>query len=347
MKKLIGIFGGTFDPVHLGHLNAVSQLCGQVDFDRVHWVLSARPPHKNSTSASIRQRFEMLQAALHEYPEYLADDCEIVRQEKSFTIDTVLSFRQLYPRHTPCLIVGSDSLLKLHTWHRYRELVEQTHIIVMTRPGYQMELSKSLAARQLDSLDELTASPEAGLVIFPHTDYDVSSTQVRLQIAEEWASGWTQQSRSRLEKLLPPSVIDYIHDQQSYKIPPLNLEKKMKPEQIRNQVVAAIEDIKGIDIRVIDIADISDFADYMIVASGTSVTHVKALAREASNKLRKQGVIPLGENGADIGEWVLVDFGDVVLHVMRPEVREYYDLEKLWDEDVRELVKQHREQQES
>lgn len=119
----------------------------------------------------------------------------------------------------------------------------------------------------------------------------------------------------------------------------------MNPEQVRDHVVEALEDIKGNDIRVIDINDISDFADFMVVVSGNSDTHVKALAREASDRLRSQGVKPINEDGADIGEWVLVDFGDVVLHVMRPEVREYYDLEKLWDEDVRNLVKVHREKQ--
>lgn len=119
----------------------------------------------------------------------------------------------------------------------------------------------------------------------------------------------------------------------------------MNPERIKDQVVQALDDIKGQDITVIEIADISDFADYMVIASGTSDTHVKALAREASNRLRMQDVKPLNEDGNDIGEWVLVDFGDVVLHVMRPEVRAYYDLEKLWNEDVRAMVKEHREQQ--
>jgi ribosome-associated protein len=105
----------------------------------------------------------------------------------------------------------------------------------------------------------------------------------------------------------------------------------MKPEQIKDHVIEALENVKAQEIRCIDIKDISDFADYMIVASGTSDTHVKALARSASDDLRRLGVIPLNEDGA------------VVLHVMRPEVRAYYDLEKLWDEDVRELVKKHRD----
>jgi len=121
----------------------------------------------------------------------------------------------------------------------------------------------------------------------------------------------------------------------------------MNPEQIKDHIVEALEEVKGQEIRVLDIVDVSDFTDYMVVVSGTSDTHVKALARSASDKLRGLQVQPLNETGADIGEWVLVDFGDVVLHVMRPAVREYYDLEKLWDEDVREMVKHHREKQET
>ena len=120
----------------------------------------------------------------------------------------------------------------------------------------------------------------------------------------------------------------------------------MNSEQVKQHVLEALEDVKGVDVNVLNVHGISDFADYMLVVSGTSDTHVKALARSASDKLRSQGVIPLNEDGADVGEWVLVDFGDVVLHVMRPEVREYYDLEKLWDEDVRALMKKHREEQE-
>ena len=121
----------------------------------------------------------------------------------------------------------------------------------------------------------------------------------------------------------------------------------MNSEQIRDRVIDILEDVKGQDIRTIHIADISDFADYMIVVSGSSDVHVKALARNASDELRTAGIKPLNEDGAELGEWVLVDFGDVVLHVMRPEVRAYYDLEKLWDEDVRNMIKRHREEAES
>ena len=328
---LIGIFGGTFDPIHFGHLRAVNELNQYMQFSCVHWVLSARPPHKDRVGANVEQRFDMLQRALQSYPSYIADDTEVKRPQKSYAIDTVAIFRDRYPHEKLFLIIGGDSLLELHIWHRYLELIDQVHLIVMARPGYAREIPDYLSDRVSDSVIQLSERSTPGLAIFEQTDYDISSTQIRALLR--------QGLDSRLEEMLPESVIDYIRNTQSYKMVGMN------PEQIKDQVVLSLENIKGQDIRVIDIAEISDFADYMIVVSGTSDTHVKALAREASNNLRKQGTIPINEDGAELGEWVLVDFGDVVLHVMRPEVREYYDLEKLWDEDVRQLVKQHREQQ--
>ena len=350
MSKLIGIFGGTFDPVHLGHIKSINMLSKRIDFDRIHWVLSARPPHKDSTTSSVQDRFEMLKLALVDYPAYQADDCEIIRKETSYMFDTMQSFRKRFPKHRLCLIIGADSFLSLHTWHRYQELIEQVHIVVMSRPGYALELPKHSSVKKISSLTQVNESDEPCVAIFRDSHFDISSTHIRSALTEiSKNSNKNQESLlwSKIKKNVPVSVFDYIQEQQNYKLPPQNFENKMNPEKIKNQVVEALEDIKGKDIKVIDIKDISDFADYMIVVSGTSDTHVRALAREASTKLRQQGVIPLGENGADIGEWILVDFGDVVLHVMRPEVREYYDLEKLWDEDVRELVKKHREQSDS
>jgi len=193
-------------------------------------------------------------------------------------------------------------------------------------------LAFELQQRLVSEPNELQQSGCGKIWLFESSDIDISSTQLRSALTDS-------QSNDLGKEFLPKAVFSYIREQQLYKIP------TMKPEQIKDQVVDALEDTKGVDIRVIDIEDISDFADFMIVVSGTSDTHVRALARSASDSLRKQGLIPLSEDGADVGEWVLVDFGDVVLHVMRPEVREYYDLEKLWDEDVRALMKKHREEQ--
>lgn len=104
----------------------------------------------------------------------------------------------------------------------------------------------------------------------------------------------------------------------------------MTPEQLRDQMVAALEDMKAVDIRVMDVRGSTPLTDFMIIASGTSDRHVKALANSVLDKAREGGVKPMGVEGEQEGEWVLVDLRDVVVHVMRPQVRDFYNLEKLW-----------------
>ena len=333
VRPAVAIFGGTFDPVHQGHLRSIDLLTEKLDFQRVHWVLSARPPHKDQVTASIEHRFSMLKCALADNPVYVADDTEITRLEKSYTIDTVEAFEARYPDSNLVIIIGADSLLNLVSWHRYAELIDKVNWVVMQRPGYLLNVSDDLQQRFVETPEQFNASKGGALWLFEQSNFDVSSTQLRAELAKKS----TSDNNLLVKQFLASDVINYIHEHHLYKI------DSMKPEQIKEKVVEAVEEMKAQDVRVIDVTDISNFTDFMVVVSGTSDTHVKAIAREASNSLRTQGHIPLNEDGADVGEWILVDFGDVVLHVMRPEVREYYDLEKLWDEDVRQMVEKHRE----
>lgn len=105
----------------------------------------------------------------------------------------------------------------------------------------------------------------------------------------------------------------------------------MTPEQLRDQMVAALEDMKAVDVRSLDVRGSTPLTDFMIIASGTSDRHVKALAHSVLDKAREAGVRPMGVEGEQEGEWVLVDLRDVVVHVMRPQVRDFYNLEKLWN----------------
>lgn len=104
----------------------------------------------------------------------------------------------------------------------------------------------------------------------------------------------------------------------------------MESSELQQHIVEAIDDAKGQNIRVMDVRDISDVTDYMIVASGTSSRHVSSVAHRVNDALRERGIKPLGMEGQGTGEWVLIDFGDVVVHIMRPETRDFYNLEKLW-----------------
>jgi ribosome-associated protein len=121
----------------------------------------------------------------------------------------------------------------------------------------------------------------------------------------------------------------------------------MQVENLKNQVVQILEDMKAQDVKVLDVRQLTDITDIMVIASGTSVRHVKSMAFRVRDEVReKTRVRPIGVEGEDQGDWVLIDLGDVVVHIMRPETREYYDLERLWNREVEELVRLNREKSE-
>ena len=118
----------------------------------------------------------------------------------------------------------------------------------------------------------------------------------------------------------------------------------MQVKKLRNLVVEILEDMKACDVKVLDVSQLTDVTDFMVIASGTSVRHVKSVAIRVRDEVReKTRVRPIGVEGEDQGEWVLIDLGDVVVHIMRPETREFYDLERLWNREVEELVRLNRE----
>lgn len=104
----------------------------------------------------------------------------------------------------------------------------------------------------------------------------------------------------------------------------------LSAEELKNVVVAALEEVKGVDIRTLDVRGKSSFADLMVIATGTSDRHVKSLAGKVQEQCREAGERPLGVEGEREGQWVLIDLGDVVVHVMTAQTRDYYNLEKLW-----------------
>jgi len=104
----------------------------------------------------------------------------------------------------------------------------------------------------------------------------------------------------------------------------------MKKMDQKAEVISALEDLKAVNLMVLNVAELTDVMDFMVIASGTSSRHVKSLANNVVVELKKKGLPPLGIEGQQGGEWVLVDYGDVVAHIMLPETRDFYDLERLW-----------------
>lgn len=109
----------------------------------------------------------------------------------------------------------------------------------------------------------------------------------------------------------------------------------MRPKQLRTLIYDALDEAKGRDIVFLDVRKISDFTDYMVIVTGTSNRHVVSVADKVVERLRMHGRKPVGMEGMDLGDWVLIDFGDAVVHVMRQQARDFYGLEKLWGEGKR------------
>lgn len=107
----------------------------------------------------------------------------------------------------------------------------------------------------------------------------------------------------------------------------------MESEALKQLVVEALEDVKGIDIRTLDVRDKTSITDVMVIASGNSHRQVKALSDSVIEHCKQAGVSIYGSEGTDSGEWALVDLGDVVVHIMQPSIRDFYNLEKLWGDD--------------
>lgn len=201
----IGLFGGTFDPVHIGHLRTAVELRELLGLEAMHMLPCARPAHRGQPVASAEQRLAMLRLGIGGEPGLVADDRELRRSSLSYTIDTLIDVRAQFGAEVPLyLCVGMDSLVYLNTWHRWRELGDFAHLVVVARPGWQFpqhgETARWLAGLGVKDPKSLAQQPCGGVCVEEMTLLPVSSSRVR----EDLAAG-----RS-LRYLVPDCVIDYI-----------------------------------------------------------------------------------------------------------------------------------------
>ena len=183
LNKPIGILGGTFDPVHNGHLRLAVQLRDQLGLSEVRLVPSARPPHKERPGAKPGQRAKWIRVALNDEPGLNVDDRELIRPGLSYTIDTLISFREEFPSTPLCLVMGTDVFAELDKWHRWEELIDYCHIIRVPRPGTKVEMSPVVSEwardREIDN-PQMLSDQLAGFIYeasFPLLE--ISGTEIR------------------------------------------------------------------------------------------------------------------------------------------------------------------------
>ena len=200
----IGIFGGTFDPIHFGHLRTAFELMQSLRLNKVLFLPTGSPPHRDSPLASSEQRLAMVRAAVAAQPGFMVDDREIRRTGASYTIDTVTELRRDYPDRPLCLLLGMDAFLGLPTWQRWREIFDLCHVVVARRPGWKSPMSGPLGEvmveRGTGSVNDLHTALAGRVNIQPVTQLEISSTDLRALI----------NAGRDLRYLIPDSVRDFI-----------------------------------------------------------------------------------------------------------------------------------------
>jgi len=203
--------GGTFDPIHNGHLRSALEIAQWLDVQQLSLIPSQQPVHRGTPGCTAGQRLEMVARAVASEATLIADDREISSAEPSYTILTLQQLRQELGVERPlCKVMGMDAFLGLPGWHRWTELLDYCHLIVVKRPGYQLEPCDKLAAvlqqSELKDVSELRNSAAGGILIHEQTPLEISATQVRTLIKRGLSPRY----------LIPDQVWDYIQTEKLY-----------------------------------------------------------------------------------------------------------------------------------
>ena len=207
MHSLQALYGGTFDPVHYGHLKPVEILANLIGLQRVTIMPNNVPPHRPQPEATSEQRKEMLALAIADKPLFRLDERELRRDTPSWTSQTLQEWRtEQGPDQPLAFIIGQDSLLNFPTWHKYETILENSHLLVCRRPGYPLTMREAQYQQWLE--DHLTANVEdlhtqpAGKIYRAETPwFDISATLIRERLQQGLAC----------DDLLPAPVLAYIH----------------------------------------------------------------------------------------------------------------------------------------
>ena len=207
----VGVFGGTFNPVHYGHLRSALELVERLQLQQVRLMPCAVPPHREVPGCAAEHRAAMVELAVAGESSLACDTRELRRPGPSYTIDSLVELREeLGDGFSLCLVMGCDAVLQIPTWHRWRDLLDWAHIVVIARPGWQLpgsgEVAEWLQAHRLASSEPLLQQAAGGIVVEQLRPLAISSTEIREQLA----------AGHSVRYLLPEPVLEYIQQHSLY-----------------------------------------------------------------------------------------------------------------------------------
>lgn len=179
----IGLFGGTFDPIHYGHLRTAFELLEAIGFAELRFLPAGNPPHRDQTHADAATRLALVHAAIEGEPRFMLDDRELRREGPSYSVDTLLDIRAEHAHRSLCLIVGMDAFLSLPQWHQWREILQLAHLVVAHRPGWRAPatgtLGELLSERGTHRADDLHEARAGRVYVRAVTQLEISSSAIR------------------------------------------------------------------------------------------------------------------------------------------------------------------------
>ena len=321
--RRIGLLGGSFNPAHDGHRHVSLEALRRLGLDEVWWLGSPQNPLKAGDGMEpLATRVARAKQIAH-HPRIRVEAPELLLGTR-YTLDTVRALNRLYPRARFVWLMGSDILPQLVDWAGWRELFASIPIAAFARPGWSYAALAAAAPRafaryRIDAGQARTLAscqPPAWCFIPSRLDSH-SATAIRAV-------------RPRRTKAKGTTISDSIRQ-----LP----DRSKDTDALLALVRHSLDEDKAEDVVVIDLKGKSSFADYMVIASGRSNRQVVAIAEHLADRLKQAGHGYIPVEGKQVGDWVLVDAGDVVVHIFRPEPRAFYGLEKMWALETEAAVK--------
>jgi ribosome silencing factor RsfS/YbeB/iojap/nicotinate (nicotinamide) nucleotide adenylyltransferase len=313
-RRRIGLLGGSFNPAHDGHRHISLEALKRLGLDEVWWLVSPQNPLKSDEGMEPLAQRVARARQLANHPHIRVEAPELLLGTR-YTLDTVRALKRIYPHAQFVWLMGADILPQLVRWLGWRELFAEIPIAAFARPGWSYAALQSAAPRafaryRLDAgqARRLPAAPAPAWCFIPSRLDSHSGTAIRA----------VRRRRPKAKGTTIPDTTRTLPDRSKATQDDLALVRQ------------SLEDSKAEDIVVIDLAGKSSFADYMVIATGRSNRQVSAIADHLEERLKKAGHRHVSSEGKQVGDWVLVDTGDIVVHVFRPEPRGFYALEKMW-----------------
>jgi nicotinate-nucleotide adenylyltransferase len=183
---MIGVLGGTFDPVHFGHLRPALEVMQAIGLAQVRFLPNRIPPHRETPWLNVDNRLELLKTAISDQPGFELDQRELQREGHSYMVDTLESLRTDFPSHPVCLILGMDAFLGLKQWHQWQRIPELCHLVVTTRPGFEIseDFIQQLPATPVTKASGLFEVAAGRILLQSVTQLDISASHIRAMLAK-------------------------------------------------------------------------------------------------------------------------------------------------------------------